>query len=127
MVLLILHTKFQPNIPSHFGEMDLNARVDVNFFRVSKFLNGHCDPIPLQIFFILISINIQVLLILHTKFQPNIPSRSGENDHFISFALFSSGCHLEFSTRLNFIILKPLSLIMLHTKFKIHGCSGLRE
>ena len=30
----MLHTKFQPNIPSHFGEMDLNARVDVNFFRV---------------------------------------------------------------------------------------------
>ena len=29
-ILLILHTKFQPNIPSHFGEMDLNARVDVN-------------------------------------------------------------------------------------------------
>ena len=33
-VLLILHTKFQPNIPSHFGDMDLNAWVDVNFFRV---------------------------------------------------------------------------------------------
>ena len=32
--LLILHTKFQPNIPSHFGERDLNAWVDVNFFRV---------------------------------------------------------------------------------------------
>ena len=33
-VLLILHTKFQPNIPSHFGERDLNVWVDVNFFRV---------------------------------------------------------------------------------------------
>ena len=33
-VLLIFHTKFQPNIPSHFGEMDLNVWVDVNFFRV---------------------------------------------------------------------------------------------
>ena len=32
---LILHTKFQPNIPSHFGEMDLNARVDVKNFRVN--------------------------------------------------------------------------------------------
>ena len=31
-VLFILHTKFQPNIPSHFGEMDLNAWVDENFF-----------------------------------------------------------------------------------------------
>ena len=29
----MLHTKFQPNILSHFGEMDLNARVNVNFFR----------------------------------------------------------------------------------------------
>ena len=33
-VLLIFHTKFQPNISCHFGEMDLNAWVDVNFFRV---------------------------------------------------------------------------------------------
>ena len=31
-VLFILHTKFQPNIPSHFGEMDLNAWVDEIFF-----------------------------------------------------------------------------------------------
>ena len=30
-VPLILHTKFQPNI----GEIDLNARVDVNFVRVN--------------------------------------------------------------------------------------------
>ena len=36
-VLLILHTKFQPNIPSHFGERDLNAWVDVNFFRVDVY------------------------------------------------------------------------------------------
>ena len=35
-VLFMLHTKFQPNIPGHFGEMDLNARVDVNFFRVEE-------------------------------------------------------------------------------------------
>ena len=33
-VLLIFHTNFQPNIPSHLGEMDLNAWVDVNLFRV---------------------------------------------------------------------------------------------
>ena len=53
-------------------------------------------------FFILISINIKVLLILHTLFQLNIPSRSGENGNFNSFAIFSNGGHLEFSTRLNF-------------------------
>ena len=126
-VLLILHTKFQPNIPSHFGERDLNAWVDVNFFRVDvNFQNSNCDLIPLQIFFILISINLKVLLILHTK-EPNIPCCSGENDEFNSFAIFSNGGHLEFSTRLNIIILRPWGLIMLHMKLKIHGCSGLRE
>ena len=71
--------------------------------------------------------NIKVLLIFHTKFQPNIPRRSGENGDFNGFAIFSNSSHLEFSTRLNFIILKPWSLIMLHMKYKIHGWSGLRE
>ena len=70
-------------------------------------------------FFILISINIEVLHILHKKFQPNIPSRSRENGNFNSFAIFSNGGHLAFSTRLNFTVLKPWSLIMLHMKFKI--------
>ena len=90
-------------------------------------VDGHCDLIPLHVFFNLISMNIKVLLILHTKFQPNILSRSGENGDFNSFAIFSNGGHLELLTRLNFTILKPWSLIMLHMKFKIHGCSGLRE
>ena len=31
-VLLILQRNFQPNIVSHFGEMDLNSRVDIKFF-----------------------------------------------------------------------------------------------
>ena len=92
-----------------------------------KFSNGHCDLIPLQIFFILILINIKVLLKLHIKFQPNIPSRFGENDDFISFVIFSDGGHRELLTQLTFTILKPWSLIVQHTKFKIHGCSGLRE
>ena len=70
---------------------------------------------------------MKVLLIPHTKLQPNIPSRSGENGDFNSFAIFSNSGHLEFSTRPNFTILKPSSLLMLHMKFKIHGCCGLRE
>ena len=108
--------------------MDLNAWVDVNCFRVDvKFSNSHCDLILLQIFFILVSLSIKVPLILHTKFQPNIPSRSGENGNFNSSAIFNNGGNLEFSTRLNFTIVKPWSLIMLHMKFKIHGCNGLRE
>ena len=88
---------------------------------------GHCSLILLQIFFILISINIKVLLIFHTKFQPTIPRHSGENDDFNSFAIFSNGGHLEFLTRLNLTILKPWSHIVLHMAFKIDGCSGLRE
>ena len=46
---------------------------------------------------------------------------------FCTFFRYGGGGHLEFSTTLNFIILKPWSLIMLHMNFKIHGCSGLRE
>ena len=79
----------------------------------------------LQIFFILMSINIKVLLILHIKFQPNIPSYFGENSDFINFAILSNGGHLEFSTRLNFTVLKSWSLFMLHMKSEIHGYNGL--
>ena len=60
-------------------------------------------------------------LIIHTRFQPNIPSRSGDNDEFISFAIFSNDGHLEISTRLNFTILKPWILIILHMNFKDSG------
>ena len=63
-----------------------------------KFSNGHCNLIPLQIFFIFIPIDIKGLLIFHTKFQLNIFNRSGEKDDFISFAIFSNSGHLEFST-----------------------------
>ena len=37
--------------------------------------------------FILIPINIKVPLVFHTKIQPNIPSPSGENDDFNTFAI----------------------------------------
>ena len=77
--------------------------------------------IPLQICFILI---IKALLILRSTFQLNKPSRSGENGNLDCFVVFSNGGHPEFSNRLNFIILKAWSLIMLRMKFKIHGCSG---
>ena len=63
----------------------------------------------------------------HAKFQPNIPSSSGEKVDFIGFAIFSTGDHLGFSTRLNFLIQKPCRLIMPHVKFENHGCSGFRE
>ena len=68
------------------------------FFGRRKFSNSHFDLIHKQIFFILISINLKALLIFHTKFQSNIPSRSGENVDFNSFAIFSNGGHLEYFT-----------------------------
>ena len=56
---------------------------------------------------------------LHTKFQLNIPSGSGEKNNLISY-----GGHLGFSTRLNFTILKSCKLVKLLVKFEIHGGSG---
>ena len=120
----VLQTIFQPNIPSYFGEMDLNARVYVTFYGRRKFSNGHRDLIPLQIFFTWISFSMKVLLILHIKIQLNIPRCSGENADLINFAICSNGSHLDAYTRLNF---KSWSLIMLRLRFKIHGCSDLKE
>ena len=60
---------------------------------------------------------------LRTKFQPNIPSGSGGKNDFIAFAIFSYRGHLGFSARLNFIILKPCSLIMPLLKVENHGYS----
>ena len=58
--------------------MDLKARVDVKFARVDVNFQKNKDIILLQIFFILISLSTKVSLIIHTKFQPNIPSHSVE-------------------------------------------------
>ena len=41
-----------------------------------------------RIFFILKSLNTNVPIILHTKFQPNIPCHSGENVDFIGLAIY---------------------------------------
>ena len=40
---------------------------------------------------------------IHAKFQPNIPRCSEEKVDFIGFAIFSTGSHLGFSTRLKFL------------------------
>ena len=72
---------------------------------------GHCDLILLHFAtnsaIILIILKTKVPLMLHTKFQPNIWSHSGEKVDFIGFAVFSIGGYLGFSTRLNLIMLKP--------------------
>ena len=64
---------------------------------------------------------------LYTKFQPNVSSSSGEKVDFSGLAIFINSGHFLFSTRLNFIILKPCSLVMLHVKFENHGCSDFRK
>ena len=88
---------------------------------------GQCDLILLQIFFILTILKTKVQIICNTKFQPNTPSRSGEKVDFLGFAIFSIDGHLRFSTRLNFLLLKPYSLIMPYVKVENHGCSGLEN
>ena len=83
---------------------------------------GHCDLIPQPMFFNSIILKSKVPLMLHTKYQPNIPCHSGEKVDFISI-----GSHLGFAPKRNFIILKPQSLVMLHVKLDNHKCCGVRE
>ena len=70
---------------------------------------------------------IKIPLMLCTKFQPNIPSGSGEKVKFAGLAIFSISGHFLFSTRLNSIILRPCRLVMLHVKFESYGCTGFRK
>ena len=49
---------------------------------------------------------------------------SGEE---VDLNVFSIGGHLAFSITLAFTGLKPCTLLMLHVKFEIHGCSGFKE
>ena len=60
--------------------MELNARVNVNIAKVDVNFQIVTVTDSIIIFFILISINIKILLILHTKYQPNIPGHFGERD-----------------------------------------------
>ena len=83
-VPFILNTKFQPYYAQPFRRNGRKCQGR------RKFSNDHCEPNPLQLYFILISINIKVLLLLHRKFQPNVPCGSGENADFISFAILIS-------------------------------------
>ena len=108
--------------------MDLKTRIDVNFARVDvNFQTVIVTEFRYRFFFILISLSTKVSHIIHTKFQLNIPSHSGEKVDFHVFAIFSIVGHLGFSTRLPFTGLKPCSLILLHVKFEIHRCSGFKE
>ena len=88
---------------------------------------GHCGLILQPFFFNLIILKSKGPLMLQTKYQPNVQCHSGEKVDFIGFAIFSIGSHLRFSTKWNSIILKPLSLVMLHVKFENHESSGSRE
>ena len=50
-----------------------------------------------------------------------------KNVDFIGLAIICNSGHFEFSTRLNFISLKPCNLLMLNLKFENHECIGFRE
>ena len=97
--------------------------------RASKQEVGHCDLILLIDFFILIILKIKVQLPGNALYiiQPNISSGSGEKVNFSGLALFSNSGTFCFSTRLNFIILKPCSLVMLHVKFENRRCIDSTE
>ena len=78
--------------------MALNARIDVNFARVDvNFQTVTVTLICNKIFF-LIPINIKVLLILHTKFQPNILSNFGDKNLNARFDVISLRVDVNFQT-----------------------------
>ena len=88
--------------------------------------------------FFLVDVNFQTAIVTLFRYRffhfyinqhhgPTNTSYKISAKYTISFAIFSNGGLTEFSIRLNVTVLKPWSLIMLHMKFKIHGCSGLRE
>ena len=77
--------------------------------------------------FIFITLNTYVSLIFYAKIQPKISSGSGEKVDFVIFAIFSNGGHLGYSTRPNFIILRPWWQVMLHVKFVNYRCNNFIE
>ena len=64
---------------------------------------------------------------LFTKFLPNILSGSGGKVDFSGLAIFSNSGQIWFPSSLNFIFLKPCSLVMLHVKVENPGCIGFKE
>ena len=80
-----------------------------------------------QIFFHFHNSEYPCFIYIPCKTQPKKSSGSGKEVEFVVFAIFSSGSHLGFLTCINFIILKPWSLTMLHVKFANNWCNGFRE
>ena len=62
----------------------------------------------------------------HTKFQPNMPCHSEEKVNVVICVIFRISGHFGFLTKMNFIILKPCSLVKMHMK-ENHGCSVFGE
>ena len=68
-----------------------------------------------------------------SKLQGPMPNISQMHSAFLEkrlilcFPIFSIGRHVGFSTRLNFAIQKPCSLMMLHVKSDNIRCSGSKE
>ena len=59
--------RIDERVDLYSSRMDLNVRVDVNCVKVTETNSAN---------FILITLNTEVPLMIHAKFQPNIPSRS---------------------------------------------------
>ena len=73
----------------------LKARVDVNFARVEVNFQKIIVTNSATDFFVLISLSTKVPLIIHTKFQPNIPSHSGEKVDFMVLLFLISAAILD--------------------------------
>ena len=89
---------------------------------------GHCDLTSTDFFHFNNSENqgpINAPYKISAKYT--VPYGPGDNVCFIGLAIFSNSGHFFFLTRLNFIILKPCSLVMLHVKLENLRCSGFRE
>ena len=96
-------------------------------FKQNRARKQEVGPNSAADFFILIILKIKVQLVLYPNIQPNISSGSGGKVDFNGLAIFSKSGQFFSPTSLNFIILKPCSLVMLNVKFEDHGCCGFRE
>ena len=65
-------------------------------------------------------------LIRNANVSPIVPIVSGEVD-FVTFAVYSKGGHLGYSTSPNFTILRTWSQVILHVKFENCRSSGFIE
>ena len=130
-----------------WSQVMLHVKFDIPCQNSAKISNGSGEKVDIVIFaifsngghlgystwpnFIILRPWSQVML--HVKFDipcqnsAKISNGSGEKVDIVIFAIFSNGGHLGYSTRLNFIILRPWSQVMLHIKFEKCRCNSFIE